>query len=43
MRRDDHIGVVFPGIVTQVIVNVGDQVKEGQVLARLLPMNCTRL
>src|SRR5258707_16205 len=31
----DHIGVIFAGIVTQVLVNVGDQVKPGQVLARL--------
>ena len=34
-ENTDHIGVVFPGIVTQVLVNVGDQVREGQVLARL--------
>jgi cobalt-zinc-cadmium efflux system membrane fusion protein len=34
-EKTDHIGVVFAGIVTQVLVNVGDQVKEGQVLARL--------
>jgi len=34
-EKTDHIGVVFPGIVTQVLVNVGDQVREGQVLARL--------
>ncbi len=34
-EKTDHIGVVYPGIVTQVMVNVGDQVKEGQLLARL--------
>jgi len=34
-ERTDHIGVVFPGIITEVLVNVGDHVKEGQVLARL--------
>jgi membrane fusion protein, heavy metal efflux system len=34
-EKTDHIGVVFPGIITQVMVNVGDQVKEGQLLARL--------
>jgi membrane fusion protein, heavy metal efflux system len=34
-EKTDHIGVVFAGIVTQVLVNVGDQVKDGQVLARL--------
>jgi multidrug efflux pump subunit AcrA (membrane-fusion protein) len=34
-EKTDHIGVVFPGIITQVLVNVGDHVSEGQVLARL--------
>jgi cobalt-zinc-cadmium efflux system membrane fusion protein len=34
-EKTDHIGVVFPGVVTQVLVNVGDQVKGGQVVARL--------
>jgi membrane fusion protein, heavy metal efflux system len=34
-EKTDHIGVIFAGIVTQVLVNVGDQVEEGQVLARL--------
>jgi membrane fusion protein, heavy metal efflux system len=34
-ERTDHIGVVYSGIVTQVLVNVGDHVKDGQVLARL--------
>ena len=29
-EKTDHIGVIFAGIVTQVLVNVGDQVKEGQ-------------
>jgi cobalt-zinc-cadmium efflux system membrane fusion protein len=34
-EKTDHIGVIFAGIVTEVLVNVGDQVKPGQVLARL--------
>ena len=34
-ERTDHIGVIFAGIVTQVLVNVGDHVENGQVLARL--------
>jgi membrane fusion protein, heavy metal efflux system len=34
-EKTDHIGVIFAGIVTQVLVNVGDQVKNGQVLAQL--------
>jgi cobalt-zinc-cadmium efflux system membrane fusion protein len=34
-EKTEHIGVVFPGTVTQVLVNVGDHVKEGQVLARI--------
>ena len=34
-EQTDHIGVVFAGVVTQVAVNVGDQVKDGQVLAHL--------
>jgi cobalt-zinc-cadmium efflux system membrane fusion protein len=34
-EKTDHIGVVFAGVVTQVVVNVGDQVKDGQVIARL--------
>jgi RND family efflux transporter MFP subunit len=34
-EKTDHIGVVFAGVVTQVMVNVGDQVKQGQVIARL--------
>jgi len=34
-EKTDHIGVVFAGVVTQVMVNVGDQVKDGQVIARL--------
>jgi RND family efflux transporter MFP subunit len=34
-EKTDNIGVVFPGVVTQVVVNVGDQVKDGQVLAHL--------
>jgi len=34
-EKTDHIGVIFAGIVTQVLVNVGDQVNAGQVLARL--------
>lgn len=34
-EKTDHIGVVYPGTVTQVMVNVGDHVKEGQLLARL--------
>ena len=34
-EKTDHIGVIFAGIVTQVLANVGDQVKGGQVLARL--------
>jgi membrane fusion protein, heavy metal efflux system len=31
----DHIGVAFAGIITQVLVSIGDHVKDGQVLARL--------
>jgi cobalt-zinc-cadmium efflux system membrane fusion protein len=34
-EKTDHIGVIFAGIVMQVLVNVGDQVKPGEVLARL--------
>jgi cobalt-zinc-cadmium efflux system membrane fusion protein len=34
-EKTDHIGVAFAGVITQVLVNVGDQVKDGQVLARL--------
>ncbi len=34
-EKTDHIGVIFAGIITEVLVNVGDQVKPGQVLARL--------
>jgi membrane fusion protein, heavy metal efflux system len=34
-ENTDHIGVVFAGIITQVLVNVGDHVENGQVLARL--------
>jgi membrane fusion protein, heavy metal efflux system len=34
-EKTDHVGVIFAGIVTQVLVNVGDQVKDGQVIARL--------
>src|SRR3984893_16108801 len=34
-EKTDHIGVTFAGIITQVLVNVGDHVKDGQVLARL--------
>jgi cobalt-zinc-cadmium efflux system membrane fusion protein len=34
-EKTDHIGVVYPGIVMQVMVNVGDRVKDGQILARL--------
>jgi RND family efflux transporter MFP subunit len=34
-EKTDHIGVVFAGVVTQVMVNVGDQVIDGQVIARL--------
>src|SRR5260370_24004435 len=33
----DHIGVILAGMITQVLVNVGHQVKPGQVLARLHP------
>jgi membrane fusion protein, heavy metal efflux system len=34
-ERTDHIGVAFAGIITQVLVSIGDHVKDGQVLARL--------
>src|ERR1700687_3015972 len=34
-EKTDHIGVVFAGTITQVLVNVGDHVENGQVLARL--------
>jgi membrane fusion protein, heavy metal efflux system len=34
-EKTDHIGVIFAGIVTHVLVDVGDHVKHGQVLARL--------
>jgi cobalt-zinc-cadmium efflux system membrane fusion protein len=34
-EKTDHIGVIFAGIITQVLVNVGDHVKDGQILARL--------
>jgi cobalt-zinc-cadmium efflux system membrane fusion protein len=34
-EKTDHIGVIFAGIITQVMVNVGDHVEDGQVLARL--------
>jgi cobalt-zinc-cadmium efflux system membrane fusion protein len=34
-EKTDHIGVIFAGIVTQVLVDVGDHVEQGQVLARL--------
>jgi cobalt-zinc-cadmium efflux system membrane fusion protein len=34
-NRTDHIGVVFAGVITEVIAKVGDQVQAGQVLARL--------
>src|SRR5579864_7289697 len=34
-EKTDHIGVIFSGIITQVLFNVGDHVKHGQVLARL--------
>lgn len=34
-EKTDHIGVIFAGIITQVLVNVADHVKHGQVLARL--------
>ena len=34
-EKTDHIGVIFAGVVTQVLVNVGDHVKKEQVLARL--------
>ncbi len=34
-EKTDHIGVIFTGVVTQVIANVGDHVEKDQVLARL--------
>src|SRR5260370_18080284 len=34
-ENTDHIVVIFAGMITQVLVNVGHQVKPGQVLARL--------
>src|SRR3984893_8768663 len=34
-ERTDHIGVAFAGIITQVLVSIGDHVKDGQVLASL--------
>jgi membrane fusion protein, heavy metal efflux system len=34
-EKTDHIGVIFTGVVTQVLANVGDHVEKDQVLARL--------
>lgn len=34
-QKTDHIGVIFPGIVTRVIANVGDRVMAGAVLAQV--------
>lgn len=34
-QETDHIGVVFPGIVTQIFASVGDRVRAGQVLATM--------
>jgi membrane fusion protein, heavy metal efflux system len=34
-EKTDHIGVIFTGVVMQVIANVGDHVEKDQVLARL--------
>jgi cobalt-zinc-cadmium efflux system membrane fusion protein len=34
-QKTDHVGVILPGIVTEVLVRVGDNVKRGQVLGRL--------
>ena len=34
-EKTDHIGVIFTGVVTQVLANVGDHVDKDQVLARL--------
>jgi membrane fusion protein, heavy metal efflux system len=33
--KTDHIGVLFAGVVTEVLAKVGDHVKQGQVLARM--------
>ena len=34
-EKTDQIGVLYAGIITQVLVNVGDHVKDGQILARM--------
>lgn len=34
-NRTDHIGVLFAGVITEVLAKVGDHVEAGQVLARL--------
>ena len=34
-EKTDHIGVIFTGVVTQVLANVGDHVEKDQILARL--------
>jgi membrane fusion protein, heavy metal efflux system len=34
-EKTDHIGVIFTGVVTEVLANVGDHVEKDQVLARL--------
>ena len=33
--KTDHIGVVFPGIVTRIFANIGDRVRAGQTLAMM--------
>jgi membrane fusion protein, heavy metal efflux system len=34
-EKTDHIGVIYTGVVTEVLANVGDHVDKDQVLARL--------